>query len=69
MIRNTVLIMKVWAVRHTKEIDVDNSDTESMLIDRKEENGSNRDEDESMGSTDEKILYIEEKARESKEEI
>ena len=53
-----------------KATGVNNSDTdtESMLIDRKEESESNGDENESMGSTDEEILKIEEKARESKEE-
>ena len=53
-----------------KETGVDNSDTESMSTDGKEENGSNGDRcgDESMGSTDEEILNIEEKARDNKEE-
>ena len=49
---------------------VDNSDTESMLTEGKEENGSNGDGcgDESMESTDEAIFNIEEKARDNKEE-
>ena len=53
-----------------KETGVDNSDTESILTDGKEENGSNGDGDgdESMGSTDEEILNIEGKARENKDE-
>ena len=54
--------------RIPKETGVNNSDIESMLTDGKEENGSNGDGDESTGSTDEEILNIEEKSRESKEE-
>ena len=49
-----------------KTTGVDNSDTESMLTDKKEENGSNGDGDESMGSTDEELLNIEENKRKQK---
>ena len=51
-----------------KETGVNNSDTESMLIDGKDENksdgdGKKMDDDESMGSTDAELLKIEEKEK------
>ena len=49
---------------------VDNSDIESMTTNETDENGNNRDGcgDESMGSTEEELLNIEEKEKDNKEE-
>ena len=49
---------------------VDNSDIKSMTTNETEQNGNNRDgcRDESMGSTEEELLNIEEKAKDNKEE-
>ena len=49
---------------------IDNSDIESITTNKTEENGNNRDRngDESIGLTEEKLLNIKEKDKDNKEE-